>query len=349
MTKVKLLSLAILLGLGLQTIAQQNKTFQATFVSPLGTNGKHSLDCSNDYSFNLVLGMNGGVNKMEIAGLANYNRGKVSGFQIAGAANISSEAGRGLSIAGACNLIAKDAQGFQLAGAANIVGQTSRGVMIAGVSNICKGNASGFQLSPCNIVGDKFTGTQIGVFNKAKTLKGFQLGLVNIADSTQHGMPFGLINIVKKGYYALELSSNDAIDVNLSYKMGVEHFYTIFTTGYSQYKNEDLFKYGAGFGSLVSLGKKHKLAIEATSTHLVYHGDWDGLNMLNTLKANFHFHLNPKFSLFAGPNLNSYISEKKIGDEYGTLDIFHTVYDHESSKNKLFIWIGFGAGISLRL
>ncbi|NOU61901.1 LA_2272 family surface repeat-containing protein [Marinifilum caeruleilacunae] len=346
MTKISVLLISISIFFGYHSKAQKHSKFQASFVSPIGTNGLESRYTSNDYSFNLLMGTNGGLRKMEIGGLANVNSGAVSGFQMAGIANINAEKTKGFNLAGTCNLLAKNAEGFQLAGVCNIVGKEAHGVLISGASNISQESASGFQLAPLNLVGGNFSGVQLGVFNQVKSLKGMQIGIVNISDSTENATPFGIFSIVKGGYYALELSYSQSMQANLSYKMGVEHLYTIFTFGFDNYKNKDLFRYGLGFGSMLSLGKTHKLALEATCSQLVYDNSWDDLNLLNRLKTNFHMHVSPDFALFAGPTFNVYITDKKIGEKYGTIDMPHSIYDHESSKNKLFMWIGFNAGIS---
>lgn len=349
MTKATALLFGILLCITLKSKAQDSTNFQATFISPIGTNGKQSPNISNDYSFNMILGMNGGVKKMEIGGVGNVNKGEVTGFQMAGFANITTDETNGFTLSGACNILSKNAHGFQLAGACNIIGENSKGVLISGAANITKQSASGFQLAPVNLVGENCWGVQLGVFNRAKAVKGLQIGIVNIADTTGNGTPFGIFNIVKGGYYALEMSYNQSIQANLSYKMGVEHLYTIFTFGFDKYKDKDLFSYGLGLGSLIALGNKHKLAIEATANQLVYDNSWDDFNLLNRLNTNFHFHVSPKFSLFAGPDFNVYITDKKIGAKYGTINRPNTIYDHTSSKNKLFMWIGFNAGVCLKI
>ena len=51
---------------------------QFTFAYPLGTNGKEAISESNKFSFNLLYGVNGGLNGLEIGGLANYNHGEVN-------------------------------------------------------------------------------------------------------------------------------------------------------------------------------------------------------------------------------------------------------------------------------
>ncbi|MEM8929370.1 MAG: hypothetical protein AAGC45_14330 [Bacteroidota bacterium] len=74
----------LLSGWSIPTNAQENtkhKKSQITFIYPLGTNGANSANYTNNVSFNLLMGVNGGVNGFEFGGLVNYNKGNVRGFQ----------------------------------------------------------------------------------------------------------------------------------------------------------------------------------------------------------------------------------------------------------------------------
>ncbi len=51
----------------------------------------------------------------------------------------------------------------------------------------------------------------------------------------------------------------------------------------------------------------------------------------------------------AGPSFNVYISQEKINGEYGTLNIPYTIYTNEKTNSKLFMWVGFNAGLSLKI
>ena len=106
---------------------------QFTFAYPLGTNGKDAISKSNKFSFNLLYGVNGGLNGLEIGGLANYNHGEVQGVQLAGLANINRE--------------------------------NTNGFMWAGCFNLTMEDARGMQLSDLNVAAGDFTGLQVGVIN----------------------------------------------------------------------------------------------------------------------------------------------------------------------------------------
>ena len=66
----------------LNVFAQESDTLltskvQVTFAYPLGSNGLNSLNYSNNFSLNILFGLNGGVDGVEIGGLMNYNKGEV--------------------------------------------------------------------------------------------------------------------------------------------------------------------------------------------------------------------------------------------------------------------------------
>jgi hypothetical protein len=324
----------------LNVFAQENDTLltskaQVTFAYPLGSNGFNSLKYSNNFSFNILFGLNGGVDGAEIGGLMNYNKGEVKWFQLAGIANINEKHSRGLI----------------LSGVSNIVLDSTSGALISGVFNYSKYEAKGLQLSTINIAANEFSGFQLGVFNYAKKLNGVQLGVVNIVGNVESGVPIGLISIVENGgHYEFETTAGEVLFANINYKMGIEQFYTIFKAGYSSYKGNPVYSYGFGFGGNISLAEKHKISIDLSANNIVYNNKWSGeLNLLNKADFNYQYSLSDKLSLMAGPSLNVYITKEKIDGEYGTLDIPYTIYTNEGTNSKLFMWIGFNAGLSLKL
>ncbi|BDD10905.1 hypothetical protein FUAX_33370 [Fulvitalea axinellae] len=366
-----------------QAIAQEEpvkekKGVQVSFGYPVGSAGRNSTDYINNFSFNILYGINGGLNGAEIGGLMNVNDGNVNGFQMAGLMNMNSGRVKGATIAGLSNISRK---GYS-------------GVVVAGVLNYTQEASTGLGFSPANILTDSLTGAQIGMFNYADRVKGLQfgafnyvrnsaevqighlnytreengvqvglfnlarkgggvqVGLFNYQGEGEDGTSIGLFNIVKDGYYALEVSANESIFANLAYKMGTEKFYTIFTAGYSSYNSKPVYSTGLGFGGMVKLAENQRLAIDATANNVVYDNNWDtdddGINLLNKLDLSYRYRLG-KFSAFAGPSLNVYVTRQKVDGRYGTINIPYTLNDHESDHTKVFMWVGFNAGLSLRL
>lgn len=304
-----------------QTEELKHQKAQVTFVYPLGTNGMER-DLSHDFSFNMLFGMNGGVNGFEFGGTGNYNNGEVKGFQLAGITNYTK-------------------------GAVN-------GAQISGIANINIGPTKGFQLSTINAVQGEVTGMQLGVANYAKKMKGLQLGVVNIIGDGDEALPIGLINIVKNGYFAFETTGSETLYANFNFKMGVERFYTIFKMCYSTFDDHSVYSYGLGFGTLIHLKGRHSISADISANAIVYDGQWDevwddGLNMLSKLDLSYRYHVSSKISVIAGPSFNTYASKVSVNDEFGTLNTPNTVYSDDNGNRKITMWIGFHAGLALTL
>jgi len=72
-----------------------SRTFQFTFITPLGTNGIESENVTNNLSINLLAGYNGGLRGTEFGGFANILKGDMDGAQFAGFSNINLKTGKG--------------------------------------------------------------------------------------------------------------------------------------------------------------------------------------------------------------------------------------------------------------
>jgi hypothetical protein len=337
MKKLKLVSVLVLL-VSTNLVAQENESLkthkaQVTFAYPIGSSGTSSMEYSNNFSFNILYGLNGGLNGAEIGSILNYNKGEVKGFQLSGVSNINTEY----------------SEGFLLSGVSNICLDSTSGVFLSGVLNYSKQNAKGLQLATANISANELKGFQLGVLNFTKKLKGVQLGILNYLNDGEEGLPIGILSIVRNGLYELELTGGEVIYSNLNYKMGVERFYTIFKAGYSSYKNNPVYSYGLGFGGNIPISEKQKISIDLSYNQIVYNNNWDRgiLNILNKADFNYKYNFSEKFSLLIGPSFNIYVTEEKVDGEYGTLNIPYSIYTNEWTDGKLFMWIGINAGFSI--
>jgi len=338
MKNLNLVSILVLL-MSINLVAQENASLktrkvQVTFAYPIGSNGMSAMEYSNNFSFNILYGLNGGVNGAEIGSILNYNKGKVKGFQLSGVSNINT----GYS------------EGFLLSGVSNICMDSTSGLFVSGVLNYLNYNAKGFQLATVNIDANEFRGFQLGVFNFAKKLKGVQLGVINYLNDGAEGLPIGIFSIVRNGHFEFELTGGEAIYSNLNYKMGVERVYTIYKAGFSAYKNNPVYSFGLGFGGNISISGRQKISIDLSASQIVYYNDWESnLNMLNKADFNYKYSVSDKFSLLIGPSFNVYVTEEKVDGEYGTLNIPYSIYTNEWSGRKLFMWFGLNAGLALKL
>lgn len=179
-----------------------DRPFQLSFTPGLSTHGKMSGQVINNFSLNVLGGYSGGVNGLEVGGLFNIDKkdarfvqvaglfnivgGNVQGVQVGGITNTVLGAVAGVQVGGVTNYARKDFTGVQIGGVYNHTSGFMHGVQIGGVGNFSRERASGLQIGGVgNIANRDMHGVQVGgVFNYAKRLKGVQIGLINIADTS---------------------------------------------------------------------------------------------------------------------------------------------------------------------
>ena len=335
----------------LNTSAQEKKTVQVSFIYPVGTAGTNSVDYKNNFSFNIIGGLNGGVNGFEFGSVANINQGDVNGCQISGVCNVTSGNNKGSIISGVCNMASGDSKGLLVSGVANLTKGKSTGVEISGVANVSDSH-KGLQLSTINFVKNNLYGSQIGVVNYAKKGKGIQIGVVNVCDADDDVLPIGLFNVVKNGYYAFEVSTNELFITSLSYKMGKEKFHTIFRVGIGERNDKSVFSTGLGFGSIIPIKDKHKLNMELICDALHYNWKWgdNKMNLLNQFNLNYQYQVTKHLGIKVGPSFKTFVTNQKENGEFASvIKMPHTLFEHSGSKYKVAGWIGFNAGMVFSL
>ena len=297
--------------------------------------------------YNVDINLTTGV---QIAGITNVIKGPSKGAHFAGITNFVSNESWAFQAGGIANITPGGNHGFQLAGITNVNGKDGEGSQIAGLINVNYGKTSKFQLAGLiNVSTNGTHGIQIaGIANYTKRLHGFQLGLINVADTLEKGVPLGLISIVKHGYYAFEIEANDAFWVNATYKMGVPKLYNIFTVGFKKQDNNEMWGVGLGLGSLVPIGKNWGLNFDLTATH-INENEWctEELNLLNRLKINAWYDLG-KIKLYGGPSLNVHVSNLKNeeGQPGGNLiDPDMSFYHETHGETRTVVYPGFNLGI----
>ena len=365
-----------------QTDSSKIRPAQVTFFYPLGTNGT-ATDYVNNFSFNILYGVNGGVNGAEIGGLVNSNLGHVNGLQVAGLVNMNAAAANGCMVAGIGNFVKDTSNSLAFAGISNVIGGNSfgmhvagitntvngeflggqmagivnvtngytRGIQVAGISNVAAGNMQGGQISGIsNITKGDMTGAQIGLINRTKTLKGFQLGLINVADSVSGGVPLGLFSFVKKGYHSLELEVGDAIYANANLKIGVNRLYTIYKGGFTQNGGEQYWSYGIGLGSMINVTNWMGMSFDLTGNHIVQNTFSPQIDLLAKFDLKLRFNFGKYITVFAGPSVNGYFSEHDPDTENPALKVPYSIVQWDWDgyyQGKTFMWIGGTAGVAV--
>jgi hypothetical protein len=317
---------------------------QVSFTPGLSTNGKMNAQVKNNFSLNVLGGYAGGVNGMELGGLFNLDKKSVKYLQIAGLFNIVGGAVTGLQIAGINNTVLDSVNGVQLAGYYNHVMADMHGLQVSGGVNFTLKKTTGVQVAGTGNISGVVDGVQIaGLFNFTKKLHGVQIGLVNIADSSD-GYSIGLINVILKGYHKLSVSANELTPLNLAFKTGNSKLYSILLAG-ADFNKEKLYHFGYGLGRVVPLNKAFSLMPELTS-HYLYTGNWDNVNVLNRFSLNLELKLSKYFAIYAAPAFNTYYSNQQEAIAGYRFPV-HRNGNTINFSNQLKGWFGWNLGVHI--
>ena len=219
----------------------------------------------------------------QAAGLVNKTRDFTGGVQLAGVANIVGRANGVLHAAGLLNMY-DEANGVAIAGFANI-GRKRGGVQIAGIFNKT-GGTSVIQLS--------------GFMNIAKKVKGFQLGLVNVADSSDYAI--GILNFIKNGEKSIAISTDETMFTQVNFRSGGRVLYSILGAGYKFGSTDIRYQLNLGIGAHLVDHQIFYFNTELTTSLMTdfkeNHYQMDSFKALPGMKFNRHVRL------FVGPSLN---------------------------------------------
>jgi len=280
----------------------------------------------------------------QMAGFANVAKGDVNWGQAAGFANYGNSV-KGFQVAGFANVSKNEVSGGQISGFANY-GKTGGKYQLSGYANIAKEEINGIQLSTSNY---------------AKKVKGYQIGLINVSDTVESGLPIGLFSFVKKGFHRFEVSTNDVFYISAAYKMGVRKLYNSIRLGYDFSENLAI---GYGIGSQFKINNKFYFNLDLSSdfiletnsidlqmsTDLTFESStYNYIGTLNKLNAYFDYNLTQHFSIFMGPSLN--VSAMLKDDDTNLFPNIapYSFYNETYSNTEIKIWVGgiFGASFTL--
>jgi hypothetical protein len=208
---------------------------------------------------------------------------------------------------------------FPLVGFVNIAQGNQTFPQIGFVNNNA-GNFSGLQLGFVNITHESLRGVQIGFANTtvqeaeglqlgffniaAKSLRGMQLGFFNYVDNVEAGIPIGFLSIVRRGgYKASETFFSNILTTGLSFKIGVEKFYTSIIAAYNPFAEkgiENKIATGFGFGSLLPIGGSFFINPEWQLVSFLS----ESSPLITSAGLYAGFNINAKISLSLGPSLS---------------------------------------------
>ena len=290
--------------------------------------------------FNFDLGKFEGV---QVGGLFNYVPDTISGVQIGGLTNIITGKIKGVQIAGLANIVTHNCDGWQISGLLNLTLKDIRKVQITGLVNYGN-NVDGFQLAGLmNIARRHNSGVQIaGFLNYATIVHGLQLGIVNVSNTVERGVPIGLFSYVQEGYHLFEVSGNEIFYVNVAFKSGTKSFYNFVQAGIgSDYKLQGSY----GIGTMFPLTKKLSMNLDASAGFVyhpidtVYHG------LLLKFNPAIEYRFRKHFAVFLGPAYNCFVFSK--GEPSATSRGLSTYdfYFKSTANASIQMWIGGVLGV----
>jgi len=174
--------------------------FQLSLVPGFGTDGLQTAENRYKTSINLFLGVNSGVQGLELGGFMNINNGAVEGLQLAGFGNVLNDDFQGLQGAGFMNVVNGNSRGASLAGFINATKGDQEGIAGAGFMNVVNGssrslNGAGFM----NVVRGDYQGISGAGFMNVTggNMEGIQgAGFMNVVRLETRGiMGAGFANI----------------------------------------------------------------------------------------------------------------------------------------------------------
>ncbi len=364
------------------TLSRSGKRIAQVSVLPyISTNAFQSNEVTNNLSLNVLMGVSGGVDGMELGGfvnmvkkdvnglqaagignsvgrnvtgtqfggLFNYTGGRARGLQVAGAMNYAGRA-EAAQAAGLINWVKDDVAGFQASGLFNLAGGNAAAAQVSGAFNFSRGNAIVQVAGVFNFAKDVEIGQFAGVLNVAKEVKGCQVALVNIAD-TVSGVPIGLINIVRHGYNKFEIYGSESLHGNFQLKLGANSFYNIFQVGARYPQGDGTYTWGLGYGigavSIVS--PKSSFNFELMAIHINENEAWTNkLNSIGQFRFLWNHQLGKSIGFFLGPTANVMISQLRNAEtgETGNSPVvpYALIDDKINARTTLKGWVGVNAG-----
>jgi hypothetical protein len=286
--------------------------------------------------FNLA---GGDVSGSQLGGVFNLVGGDVSGFQLGGVFNLASEEVTGFQLSGVASVALGPLRGGQLGGVVNLSRGDGRGAQVAGVVNAVTGDMVGLQLAGVINSSRSLRGAQIGLINVARgEVRGAQIGLVNYARSSTFSL--GLVNIIPDGRHNLDLTGSDTGFVNVSYLHGSRYLHNIYSLGIRVQDGQ--WSLGLGIGGHIPIGNRLFVDIDLLAHFLnaeVFQGRH---NTHSQLRAVLGIQIVRWLALTVGASYNVLVTSEGGGEEY---PLFGGRILAESDRVTVVGWPGFQVGL----
>jgi hypothetical protein len=275
----------------------------------------------------------GGNHNSPQIGFFNWNQNNFGTLQLSFINTVGGDMA-GLQM-GFVNTVAGGMSGFQTS-FINTVIKSFTGVQFGFVNTAIGKDVKGLQLGFINTTINKLEGVQISFVNTTKQLNGLQFGFINYAGSIEKGIPIGLLSIIRNGgYKAIEIGVSEISPLNLSFKIGVERFYTSFIVTYNPLKDgiREQIILGAGFGSIIRLGETFYLNPEITAQNSINENFQNYISVI----PYFGYNIISNLSIVVGPSLGWAYNDKSIEKP------FYKIMEYSiNDENKLYLGVRMG-------
>jgi hypothetical protein len=317
----------------------------------VGASATEAPNTVRELSINVLGGISGAVEGVEVAGIFSIDRAHVEGIQAAGVFNLVGGSLDGVEVAGVANVVRGDVEGIQGAGVVNIAGGRLNGVQASGSWNAAFGGMDGIQVSVVNLATDP-DGFQAGMANLALgRLKGVQIGVANVATGSQEGLQvgvvnyareakgfsLGIVNIFPEGRTHLDLWTDETGMANLALKHGGEGFHYIYGIGASP----RVLSAQVGLGDHTRLSRALFWDTEIVAKGLLLPDALQAMNVGGQVRTRLGLQIFPGLALFAGPSY-SVLATNCDPPEWAFVRTFH-----ERDGLGVHGWPGVDAGIQL--
>jgi hypothetical protein len=237
---------------------------------PLATHYGHA-DVTSSFDLNLFYSRVGSIDGGQLGGVNVIGRddgssSSMRGLQLGILANVVDGSARGVQGAGLFNQTSGDVEGLQLAFGAHLAAGNVQGLQGSFLFNRAA-SMKGLQLGLVNVAGD-VDGLQLGIVNVGRRVRGVSVGLVNVADDIE-GLPLAPFSVTRTGGVHPTTWSGSGGLGNVGIKLATRHTYTLFFGSYHRKYGLDLFGGGFAIGGSVELGAGFRSDFDLSGTYLV--------------------------------------------------------------------------------
>jgi len=225
------------------------------------------------------------------------------------------------------NLTVKDVRKVQIAGFMNY-GENLDGIQVAGLINFARRHNDGVQIA--------------GLLNYATIVNGLQLGLINVSNTVERGIPIGLFTYVQEGYHLFELSGNEIFYGNVAFKSRTKSFYNFVQFGIGgDYK----LQWSYGIGTIFTVKDKWSVNIDVSAGFVYHPADTVYRGLLLKFSPAVEYRFARHFAVFLGPAYNFFLFSKGQPSATSRGLSSYDFYFKSTENASIQMWIGGAMGV----